>query len=149
MNKNKKSIVALSAGMAVLLVFTIVANVLSVAKFDNIFEKFFGATPSTIKGDNLGANVEYVKSEFDSPSELYAYEEKKVAQIAQEGITLLENKGVLPLKQGTKISIFSHSSVDLVSGGSGSGSGSFELTKDLKEGLEKAGLSVNETLWNF
>ena len=149
MNKNKKSIVALSAGMAVLLVFTIVANVLSVAKFDNIFEKFFGATPSTIKGDNLGANVEYVKSEFDSPSELYAYEEKKVAQIAQEGITLLENKGVLPLKQGTKISIFSHSSVDLVSGGSGSGSGSFELTKDLKEGLEKADLSVNETLWNF
>lgn len=149
MKSKKKSVILLSAGMAVLLIFTIVANVLSLTKFDNIFEKFFGATPSTVKGDTLGADVEYVKSDFNSPSELYAYEEKKVAEIAQEGITLLENKGVLPLAPGTKLNIFSHSSVDLVSGGSGSGSGSFELTKDLKEGLEKAGLAVNETLWNF
>ena len=61
----------------------------------------------------------------------------------------MENKDLLPLSKGTKLSLFSHSSVDLVSGGSGSGSGSFELTKDLKEGLENAGLKVNEDLWNF
>ena len=84
MNKNKKSIVTLSSGMAVLLIFTIVANVLSLTKFDNIFEKFFGSTPSGVKGDTLGADVEYYKSDFDSASELYAYEEKKVAEIAEE-----------------------------------------------------------------
>ncbi len=149
MKKSKKSVVFLSVGMAVLLAFTTVLNTLSLTKFDNIFEKFFGATPSTVRGDTLGADVAYVKSDFSSPSELYAYEEKKVAEIAQEGIVLLENDGLLPLAKGTKLSIFSHSSVDLVSGGSGSGSGSFELTKDLKEGLENAGLIVNETLWNF
>ena len=138
-----------AAWIAILLIFTIALNVLSLTKFDNIFEKFFGATESSVRGDTLGADVEYYKSDFNSPSELYAYEEKKVAEIAEEGITLLENDNLLPLDKGTVIHVFSHSSVDLVSGGSGSGSGSFELTKDLKAGLENAGLDVNDTLWNF
>ena len=149
MNKQKKSVIGISAGMAVLLIFSIALNVLSLTKFDNIFEKFFGSSPSGVRGETYGADVDYYKSDFSSASELYAYEEKKVAEIAEEGITLLENNGILPLDLGTKLSIFSHSSVDLVSGGSGSGSGSFELTKDLKEGLEGAGLVVNDTLWNF
>ena len=149
MNKQKKSVIGLSAGMAILLIFSIALNVLSLTKFDNIFEKFFGSSPSYTRGETYGADVDYYKSDFSSPGELYAYEEKKVAEIAEEGITLLENDGILPLDLGTKLSIFSHSSVDLVSGGSGSGSGSFELTKDLKEGLENAGLVVNDTLWSF
>ena len=147
--KSKKKSIIISTCIAVLLVFTIVLNTLSLTKFDNIFEKYFGISASTTKGDTLGADVNYVKSDFNSASELYAYEESKVAQIAQEGIVLLENNGILPLEKGTKLSLFSHSSVDLVSGGSGSGSGSFELTKNLKEGLENAGLLVNEKLWNF
>ena len=147
--KEKKGIKGLSIGIAALLVFTVLLNTLSLTKFDNIFEKFFGSSPSSVRGDTLGADVEYYKSDFNSPSELYAYEEKKVAEIAEEGITIFENNGILPLAKGTKLSVFSHSSVDLVSGGSGSGSGSFELTKDLKAGLENAGLIVNESLWNF
>ena len=149
MNKKKKSIILLSGGMALLIAFTAVFNVLSLTKFDNIFEKFFGSNPDSVRGETYGADVEYYKSDFNSPSELYAYEEQLVAEIVEEGITLLENNGILPLAKGTKLSIFSHSSVDLVSGGSGSGSGSFELTSDLKEGLEGAGLVVNESLWNF
>lgn len=149
MKSNKKSVIIISSGMAVLLIFSIIFNTLSLTKFDNIFEKFFGSTPSSVRGETLGADVEYYKSDFSSPAELYKYEEKKVAEIVEEGITLLKNDGILPLSKGTQLSIFSHSSVDLVSGGSGSGSGSFELTKDLKEGLENAGLSVNEKLWNF
>lgn len=149
-NPNKKTgIKGLCAGICALLIFSVILNVLSLTKFDNIFEKFFGATASSLKGDTLGADVDYYKSDFGSASELYAFEEKKVAEIAEEGITLLENDGLLPLKKGTKLSIFSHSSVDLVSGGSGSGSGSFELTKDLRAGLENAGLEVNNKLWNF
>lgn len=148
MKRNKKKLI-IPSGMAVLLIFTIVLNALSLTKFDNIFEKYFGRSESQIVGDTMGADVDYVKSDFKSPSELYAYEESKVAEIAQEGITLLKNNGVLPLDKGTTLSIFSHSSVDLVSGGSGSGSGSFELTKNLKEGLEHAGLLVNNKLWDF
>ena len=149
MKSKKKSVIVMSSLMALLLIFTMLLNVLSLTKFDNIFEKFFGSSPSSVKGETYGADTEYYKSAFNSASELYAYEEKKVAEIAQEGITLLENNGILPLKKGTTLSIFSHSSVDLVSGGSGSGSGSFELTKNLKEGLENAGLKVNQKLWDF
>ena len=149
MNSTKKSMMLISGGLALLLAFTFALNILSLTKFDNIFEKFFGSAESGVRGDTKGADVEYYKSDFNSPAELYEYEEKKVAEIAEEGITLLENNGILPLEMGTKVSIFSHSSVDLVSGGSGSGSGSFELTKDLKEGLENAGLVVNESLWEF
>ena len=90
MNKRKKSIISISAGMAALLAFSIVFNVLSLNKFDNIFEKFFGATEPTLRGETLGADVDYVKSDFSGPADLYAYEEKKVAQIAEEGITLLD-----------------------------------------------------------
>ena len=147
--KSKKKSIIITTSIAVLLVFTIVLNTLALTKFDNIFEKYFGKSAATTTGDTLGADVNYVKSDFNSPSELYAYEESKVAEIAQEGIVLLENNGILPLEKGTTLSIFSHSSVDLVSGGSGSGSGSFELTKNLKEGLTNAGLLVNEKLWNF
>ena len=96
MKTKNKSVTGISIGIAALLVFTILLNVLSLTKFDNIFEKFFGATPSSVKGDTLGADVEYYKSDFNSASELYAYEEKKVAEIAEEGIALLENNGVLP-----------------------------------------------------
>ena len=149
MNKKKKSLIIISASMAVIIIFTVALNVLSLTKFDNIFEKFFGSNPPSVRGETLGADVEYYKSDFGSAGDLYEYEEKKVAEIAEEGITILENNGILPLEMGTKLSIFSHSSVDLVSGGSGSGSGSFELTKDLREGLENAGLAVNESLWNF
>ena len=145
--RNSKS--GIVVGMAVLLIFTVALNTLSLYKFDNIFEKYFGAAPSGVRGDTLGADVEYYKSDFNSPAELYAYEEAKVAEIASEGITLLENNGILPLDQGTKISLFSHSSVDIVTGGSGSGSGSFELNVDLKTGLEGAGLDVNDQLWDF
>ena len=97
----KKKKIILSSIMAVLLVFSVALNALALTKFDNIFEKFFGKSPASLAGDTMGADVEYVKSDFNSPSELYAYEESKVAEIVQEGIVLLENDGVLPLDKGT------------------------------------------------
>ncbi len=139
----------MAAVIAALVAFTAVLNVLALGRFDNIFEQFFGKADDHIVGETLDADVDYVKSDFNDVASLYEYEEGLVAEIAQNGITLLENDNLLPLEKGTTLSLFSHSSVDLVSGGSGSGSGSFELTKDLKEGLENAGLKVNGTLWNF
>ena len=152
MSKKKFAIVTsiIAVGMALILAFAITVNVLSLTMFDNIFEQALGKTADSLKGDTLGADTQYNKRAFDGPAELYEYEEALCAEIAQEGITLLKNEdNALPLAKNTTLSLFSHSSVDLVSGGSGSGSGSFELTKDLKAGLEHAGLKVNEKLWNF
>ena len=86
MKSKEKRIVPLAVGIAVLLIFSIVFNILSLTKFDNIFEKFFGATPFRLKGNTFGADVDYYKSDFNSASELYAYEEKKVAPAMHAGL---------------------------------------------------------------
>ena len=150
MKKAKKlGIIIMSIGIALIVAVTFVLNFFALGKFDNILEQALGKTADGTTGDTKGADVEYYKSSFGSAAELYEYEEEIVADMAMEGATLLENNGVLPLAKDTTISLFSHSSVDLVSGGSGSGSGSFELTANLKTGFEAAGLKVNQTLWNF
>ncbi len=145
----KLSIASLSGGIALLLVLAIVLNVLCFTVFDYKLSELWGYTPSSLKGDTLGADTEYYKSSFQGPAELYAYEEELCAEIAQDGAALLKNDGLLPLSEGTQLDLYSVSSVNLISGGSGSGSGSFELTVDLREGLEHAGFKVNEDLWNF
>ena len=149
MKKRKIYIIIMSVAIAVILVFSFFLNFLALGKFDNIFEQALGKMDDSLRGDTKGADTQYYKSAFNSAEELYEYEENLVAEIAMEGATLLENDGILPLAKGTTLSLFSHSSVDLVSGGSGSGSGSFELTADLKTGLEAADLKVNQTLWDF
>lgn len=150
MKTKKLGIIIISVAIAVIVVFTFFLNYLSLTKFDNIFEQFIGKTADSTRGDTKGADTDYVKSDFETASDLYEYETDLVSEIAMEGATLLKNDGnALPLEKGTTLSLFSHSSVDLVSGGSGSGSGSFELTVNLKDGLEAAGLKVNEQLWNF
>ena len=147
--KSKISIVIISVAIALIVGFSTMLNVLALGKFDNILEQFLGKTEDSLTGDLMGADATYYKSAFGSPKELYEYEEAVCSDIAEEGVTLLKNDGLLPLAKGTTLSLFSHSSVDLVSGGSGSGSGSFELTANLKQGFEGAGLKVNQTLWNF
>ena len=62
--KLKKRSIIITSGIAVLLVFTIVLNTLALTKFDNIFEKFFGKSAATTTGDTMGADVNYVKSDF-------------------------------------------------------------------------------------
>ena len=74
MKNNHKRIAPLAIGMAVLLVFTIVFDALALTKFDNIFEKFFGKSETSLRGDTLNADTGYYKSDFSSPKELYEYE---------------------------------------------------------------------------
>ena len=71
-------------------------------------------------------------------------------EIAGEGATLLKNtNGALPLDT-KKINVFGYGSVNLVYGGSGSGSTSGASYNDtLKQSFEAEGLSINEDLWNY
>ena len=87
-------------------------------------------------------DLQYNKPDFTA-DESKALGQKLNEQIAGEGIVLLQNDSALPLKKGTTLSLFSHSSVDVLAGGySGS-----KLT--LKSALESRGFGVNETLWKF
>ena len=70
--------------------------------------------------------------------------------LAREGIILLENDGILPLKEGTKVNTFGWSSIDPIYGGVGSGalSTQYPIVSYL-QGLEHGGLVYNTALTEF
>ena len=60
-------------------------------------------------------------------------------KVADEGMVLLENNGILPLKEGTTVSLFGIGSIDYVKGGGGSGMVYSAYVRNLYEGfIEKA-----------
>ncbi len=130
--------VAVVCGVALLLV----------GVMENSFVILAGSTYT--KYENYDEDAMYYSVGFESDEERIAYERDLVEQIEGEGATLLMNEnGALPLDMGAKVSCFSSSSVNLIYGGTGSGAVDTEKAPDLKDALEDAGFSVNETLWEF
>ena len=65
---------------------------------------------------------------------------------AAEGIVLLENNGILPLKP-KKIALYGGGSRMTVKGGAGSGDVHERYSVTIEEGLKNAGFSFGSTLW--
>ena len=66
-------------------------------------------------------------------------------QSALEGMVLLENKGVLPLKDIKNVAVFGCTSFDFIAGGTGSGNVNRAYTVSLLDGLKNAGFNVDES----
>lgn len=103
-----------------------------------------------ITGSTDSADAQYFTSNFASPEDLVAHEQELCRQVEGEGAVLLLNRNdALPLKDGARVSLFSHSSVDLMYGGTGSGSVDTSSAATLKSAMLRSGAIVNETLWDF
>jgi beta-glucosidase len=94
----------------------------------------------------------YYWTDYTDEEELVKHEKELCEQIEGEGATLLLNKdNTLPLSKSSKFSCFSHSSVDLLYGGTGSGQVSSADAVSLKAALEDPTCfgekSVNQELW--
>lgn len=71
-------------------------------------------------------------------------------QIAEEGIVLLKNDGLLPLAGIDKLNVFGWASTNPCYGGTGSGALSDAYpTVSLLEGIEHTGIQVNQDLVKF
>lgn len=75
-------------------------------------------------------------------------------RLTEEGSVLLKNdNNTLPLETSesskAKVSVFGHSSIDIIPCGTGSADIDATDAPTLKEALESRNLEVNETLWNF
>ena len=149
--KKKGTGVKLWSVMTVLLVILLIASIvgtniaLSSAQAINIALQ----TP-THKVINQDGSVVYFENDFDSVEELEAHDREVAKQLHAEGTVLLKNdNGALPLAGGAKISIFSHSCVNIATCGTGSADIDTSNAPTLKEALEAEGFAVNPTLWDF
>ncbi len=96
-----------------------------------------------------GDEAEYFTSDFAGDDERQHYLASVGTRISEEGITLLQNDGALPVSAGAKISVFGQDAVDPVFGGGGAGSVDTGKAVDLADSFDDAGLDVNPTLWDF
>ena len=71
---------------------------------------------------------------------------KLVRKAAAEGIVLLENNGVLPLKDVKKVALFGVGSYDFIAGGTGSGNVNKKYVRNIAEGLRVNGFEVDANL---
>ena len=73
---------------------------------------------------------------------------EQVRQIAAEGMVLLENNGVLPLKaDGRTLAIFGNGVRKMVKGGTGSGDVNARTVINIEQGLEDAGFRIATKSW--
>ena len=133
--------------LMILLVIMIPVN-LVVGMFDNTIALLLpGNTFWELK--NVDPNANYFVGDYASEAERLAAGRELCYQLEAEGAVLLTNNGALPLAAGAKVSTLSVNSVDLTYGGTGSGNVDASKADNLKAALEKSGLTVNETLWNW
>ena len=71
----------------------------------------------------------------------------EVRGLAGECMTLLENDGVLPLKEVGKIALYGNGARKTVKGGTGSGDVNSRSVATIEDGLEEAGFTVTTKAW--
>lgn len=145
MNRKHVKGLAIAAGI---LAFVLIFNILALTVFDAILSNFFGGMKIYSKEAELDGN--YYTTPHANLDEVRTAEEEMNERAVGEGIVLLkyDEKSRLPYAPGTTFSLFSHSSVDMIYGGTGSGSVGGNKV-DIKTAFEERGLKINETLWSF
>ena len=112
----------LTALTAILTIAAIVGNMIANQYATTLNVALNASTYKIIKG-NTTEDTEYFKAGFASDEEREAYEAELCATVEADGAALLKNdNAALPLADSAKVSLFGHGSVDLMYGGTGSGS---------------------------
>ena len=154
MSKNKKGsglggVISWAAVTAFFVAFLIVLNMLVVPE-TSLYHSIVG-TMLGLKKPIMDDTYEKIYvSDYESKAAAVEAGNKLNLQIEQEGAVLLVNEdNALPIARGSKVSVFGKNSVNLVLGGSGSGSGTSKNTKTLFDGLTAGGIEYNPTLKSF
>lgn len=137
--------------LALLLAFTIALCTIAPLSYDLVLRDIFGETEFNFGDAANGVDAEYYTRDITDSKELQAQEQAFTRKAGAEGFVLLYNKEDagkgLPVEAGSKLSLFSASSVDLLAGGTGSGVST--ISSDMRTALLEQGFSVNESLWKF
>ena len=129
--KSKKYMIRSQAGMAILLAFGVVANLICFGPMSTMISLATGGGSISEESTNVATEL--------------------CTDIADEGIVLLKNDdSALPLASGDNINVFGWASTNPCYGGTGSGalSDAFPMVS-LLDGLRNAGLNPNQDLIDF
>ncbi len=98
----------------------------------------------------MSTMMDLVSGEGDITAETSKEAKELAVEIAEEGTILLENNGILPLANGTKLNVFGWASTNPMLGGGGSGAlnESYESV-NLLQSLKNAGFTTNQELSDF
>jgi beta-glucosidase len=66
---------------------------------------------------------------------------------AAESIVLLQNDGILPLQEGTRVALFGSGATQTIKGGTGSGDVNEREVTDIYTGMKNAGFSIANEAW--
>ena len=134
----------------VLIVAMIVANIMTIA-YEGVINLALQTETTKIEADpNDKTDTEYFKSAYASTDEVKAAGMDIAEQLTEEGAVLLKNENAaLPFAADAKISLFGHSSANMIVCGTGSADIDASEAPTFKEALEEVGVKVNPSLWDF
>ena len=139
----------LSVLCVILLIASIVGNVVA-SQYASVINIYLGAETTKIVSTGDAGDSEYFKSDYESMEELQKADYDVAERLTEEGAVLLKNAdNSLPISSSAKVSVFGHSSIDIVPCGTGSADIDATGAPTLKEALESRGVQVNDTLWQF
>ncbi|MBR0223263.1 MAG: glycoside hydrolase family 3 C-terminal domain-containing protein [Bacteroidales bacterium] len=108
-----------------------------------------GSIPQEDLDRNVRRMLEYIVRtprfqgyRFSNKPDLAAHA-KQVRAAAPEGMVLLENNGALPLKETGTVALYGIGAYDFIAGGTGSGNVNKAYVRNVAEGFEANGLSVD------
>ncbi|MFV0451980.1 MAG: glycoside hydrolase family 3 C-terminal domain-containing protein [Propioniciclava sp.] len=147
---NKKFLSIWIPIVAVVAVLGIVVNVALVVMQGWVSSQLGSGTYTfTNSEESADWNTEYYSSDLASMDDVDAAAKDLVEEIAGNGIVLAKNDGgALPLASGGAITLMGRSVTDPVFGGAGSGSVDTNSAVTPRVGVENAGFTVNEDVFN-
>ncbi len=157
--RRKRLWIILTSVFAVFLIAMIVGTTIAVKYGSAAINMIFGISTTKTVGTTEKMRFE---SDWANPNGEGLFIENKIMtrKAAAEGMVLLWNNGIadgsdaLPVAEGSKLSFFSHSSVDIVESGTGSGhidtvtQTGRDASTSLKSAMSRY-FEVNDKLWNF
>ena len=141
---NRKAKIGLYSGITALIVaFVVAAYVICMTWWAPILELYLGKV-----GVSDSENSSSFTTDYEDDDEYAAARKELCRDLEGEGAVLLKNdNGALPVSSSAKISLFGVHSVDVKTGGSGSGAVSgADSSRTLKVILEELGVTVNPEL---
>ena len=126
--KGKRHLVRWHAVVAFLAILTLVVNLICFGPLKSNVSGFLNASKAELGEETVAKSKDIIK------------------RVGEEGLVLVENNGLLPLKDVKALNVFGWGSTNPILGGTGSGSSDGSTAVGILQSLNDAGFATNEEL---